>query len=262
MSELAVRDRSGIQVIARAAEILRALEPEDHGLSLSQIAERTHLARSTVQRIVGALLDEQFVIPASDRGRVKLGPSLAWLGAAATDDTSVLIHANVEELSRKLHETVDLSVLQRDRAVFVFQAASSHRLAAISQVGTQFPLHSTANGKALLACLEAPRLREVLSGKLSRDTPNTRTGVEEIEQEVEEIRRSGVAYDMEEHTPGICAVGVAFMDAFKRAYAVSVPVPKTRFEPQRAEIVRSLLATRSRIVEKIGGCVPPQETRR
>ena len=43
---------NGIQVISRAASILRALRDEPDGLSLGQIATRVELPRSTVQRIV------------------------------------------------------------------------------------------------------------------------------------------------------------------------------------------------------------------
>lgn len=51
----AAPDKSPVQVIARAASILRALEDQPTGLSLGQIAQRVQLARSTVQRIVAAL---------------------------------------------------------------------------------------------------------------------------------------------------------------------------------------------------------------
>jgi len=53
-----INDKSSVQVIARAATILRALEEENAGLSLGQIAQRVNLARSTVQRIVAALQSE------------------------------------------------------------------------------------------------------------------------------------------------------------------------------------------------------------
>ena len=66
-------DKSQVQVIARAATILRALEEENAGLSLGQIAQRVNLARSTVQRIVAALETEKLVIAASPNGRVRLG---------------------------------------------------------------------------------------------------------------------------------------------------------------------------------------------
>ena len=54
-----------IQVITRAANVLRSLEGEASGLTLGQIAQRVGLARSTVQRIVDALREEQFLIAAS-----------------------------------------------------------------------------------------------------------------------------------------------------------------------------------------------------
>ena len=64
MSRLVANDKSQVQVIARAATILRALEEENAGLSLGQIAQRVNLARSTVQRIVAALETEKLVIAA------------------------------------------------------------------------------------------------------------------------------------------------------------------------------------------------------
>jgi len=45
-------NKNGIQVIARAATILRLLKINRSGLSLGQIAAQVDLPRSTVQRIV------------------------------------------------------------------------------------------------------------------------------------------------------------------------------------------------------------------
>ena len=75
------REHGNVQVIARAAEILRALIDQPDGLSLSQIAKKVGLARSTVHRIVIALEAEHFVIPTSPSGRIRLGPGLLHLAA-------------------------------------------------------------------------------------------------------------------------------------------------------------------------------------
>ena len=69
----------GIQVIARAATVLRSLEGQADGLSLTQIAQLVGLARSTVARIVNALRKEQFVMAASPTSGVRLGPALTRL---------------------------------------------------------------------------------------------------------------------------------------------------------------------------------------
>ena len=77
-------DKNQVQVIARAAHILRALEGEDAGLSLGQIAARVGLARSTVQRIVASLEAEKLLIAASPTGRVRLGPAILRLASSVT----------------------------------------------------------------------------------------------------------------------------------------------------------------------------------
>jgi DNA-binding IclR family transcriptional regulator len=249
----------GIQVIVRAAGILRALEGRDEGLSLGEIAGRVGLARSTVQRIVKTLLDEQFLMSASHHGRVKLGPALVRLGAAARMEVASLVRPHMQELSRSVGETVDLSTLKRDSAVFVEQIAGSHRLAAVSKVGTVFPLHSTANGKALLACLPSEQRSLFLARPLARDTAATKTRAAELERQVQAVLKTGLAFDMEEHTEGICAVGTSFIDAGGRPYALSIPVPWTRYDSIHKSLTGPLLETRNRIVAQIDGLIPGRQ---
>src|SRR5690349_17496301 len=151
MNRLVTNDKSQVQVIARAATILRALEDENTGLSLGQIAQRVNLARSTVQRIVAALETEKLVIAATPNGRVRLGPAILRLAASVRSDFVTLARPLLERLSEELHETVDLS--KKDHLVFIDQVIGSQRLRAVSAVGDTFPLYCTANGKAYLAQL-------------------------------------------------------------------------------------------------------------
>jgi DNA-binding IclR family transcriptional regulator len=57
-------------------------------------------------------------------------------------------------------------------------------------------------------------------------------------------RHSGIAFDREEHTAGICAAGVAFHDPLGNAVALSVPVPSQRFVEREKQIADRLLATK------------------
>ena len=47
------------------------------------------------------------------------------------------------------------------------------------------------------------------------------------------VRKTGVAFDREEHTLGICAAGVALRDLLGNYVAISVPVPAQRFSEQQ-----------------------------
>ena len=53
--------QGGVQVIARVGQVLRALDGETQGLSLAQLADRVGLPRSTVHRIVTALVAEGLI---------------------------------------------------------------------------------------------------------------------------------------------------------------------------------------------------------
>lgn len=239
-------------MIARAGRILRALEGEKAGLSLGQIAQRVNLARSTVQRIVEALSLEQLVTAASPSGGVRLGPALIRLAQSAGVELDQITHPLMVELSQRVGETVDLSVLKGNAAVFTDQVQGAHRLRAVSGAGETFPLYCTANGKALLSVAAPEAVRRVLGGAMPKLTPHTLTQPAALLEELEQCRRSGVAFDNEEHTEGICAVGSAFVDPSGRALALSIPVPTSRFKKNRAELVRQLLAVRQKVLDTLG----------
>ncbi|MGI9203902.1 MAG: IclR family transcriptional regulator [Woeseiaceae bacterium] len=233
--------RQGVQVIARAAEIMRALENEDDGLSLGQLAKRLQLPRSTVQRIVGALADEQLVIAATPAARVTLGPAILRMAANAKFDFTTFARPQLEALAQRTGETVDLSMLRQDKMIFVDQIVGSHRLRAVSAVGEAFPTFSSANGKAALSLLDNEKISALLEGRLYEETPNSITSMKDLLREIETVRATGIAVDNEEHTEGICALGTAFCDPAGRIFAVSVPVPTTRFARMRDSITQALL---------------------
>ncbi|MEM8935990.1 MAG: IclR family transcriptional regulator [Pseudomonadota bacterium] len=244
--------RSGIQVIARAAAVLRALEDEPNGLSLGEIASRVDLARSTVQRIVAALADEQFLIAATPKSRVKLGPALIRLASATKLELNQLVRPYMESLSRELNETIDLSVIQGKAAVFIDQITGNHRLRAVSAVGERFPLHSTACGKSLLATLPPEKLDRLIRDRFERFTENTITNEAILRKEIQKVKKQSVAYDLEENTEGICAISVSFTDPIGRAYALSIPTPATRFSRNKKKFKDALFRCREEIVEMLG----------
>jgi DNA-binding IclR family transcriptional regulator len=245
------QDKSQVQVIARAAAILRALEEQPAGLSLGQIAQRVALARSTVQRIVAALAAEKLLIAASPTGRVRLGPTILRLAASARTDFVALARPFLVRLSNELNETVDLATIKKDHLIFVDQVIGPHRLRAVSAVGETFPLYCTANGKAYLAQLDEVAIARLIGTSFERRTANTITRLDELLKELRAARKSGVAFDREEHTLGICAAGVVMRDLLGNDVAISVPVPAQRFHAQEKLIAERLIATRRTLEEHL-----------
>jgi DNA-binding IclR family transcriptional regulator len=245
----AASDKNQVQVIARAAHIMRALEGEDAGLSLGQIATRVGLARSTVQRIVASLESEKLLIAASPTGRVRLGPAILRLASSVTGDFVARARPHLLRLSVELRETVDLATVRRDHLMFIDQVIGSHRLRTVSAVGETFPLYCTANGKAYLAELDDDAVMRLIGKTFERRTPKTLTRLSDLIKDLQQVRQTGVAFDREEHTLGICAAGVALRDLLGNYVAISVPVPAPRFYEHQTLIAERLLATKRSLQE-------------
>jgi DNA-binding IclR family transcriptional regulator len=231
--------RHGVQAIARAAAILRALEGRPAGLGISELASATELPKSTVHRLVTALREERLVSQ-DDDGRVRLGGAIAQLGVASREALGERLRPILVDLRRRLDETVDLAVLDGAAVRFIDQVPAPRRLRAMSSVGELFPLHCTANGKALLATMATEQVESLLSARLERFTPGTIASRAKLLEELSLVAETGVAFDREEHTEGICAVGAAVGDRNGALAAISVPVPAPRFYGREDELAAAI----------------------
>jgi len=233
--------------------VLRALEGCPQGLSLGQVSRQLNLPKSTVQRIVAALETERFVIASTSHAGVRLGPALVRIARSARFGLAEITHASLEQLAQRTGETVDLAVLDGSKAIFVDHIEGSHRLRAVSAIGISFPLHCSANGKALLAALDENALLQVRKTiELTRFTPSSICTWNQLEKELKQIRATGIAFDNEEHTQGIAAVGTSIVGPEGELAAISVPTPSVRFADKRQELEAALMDCRKELVERFG----------
>lgn len=247
------RSQLGVQVIARAAEVLRALEGNEQGLSLGQLAKQLSLPKSTVQRIVAALDHENFVIAATPQVGVRLGPALARIGRSVRFGLVEIAHPCLEELAQRTGETVDLAILKGTEATFVDHIEGQHRLRAVSAIGVSFALHCSANGKAILSLLSEEALVQMKKTfRLTKFTSNSISSWKQLEVELAKIRRTGLAYDIEEHTLGISAVGTPIVGPGGEIASISMPIPSVRFEERREELESALRDCRKSVEERFG----------
>ena len=229
----------GIQVISRAADILRLLGRETDGLSLGQIAKSVALPRSTVQRVVAALAVEGFISTEKGYGGIRLGPEILSLAQATASDMKDRLRPVMKRISDETGETVDLAILDGNKMLFIDQIVGSQRLRAVSRIGETFPLTTTANGKAALACLQREHAERLIVAEIEEQGSNSRTPGEILE-EIEQIKDGALAKDENEHSDGICALGFAIVDSNGDIYALSTPVPSTRYERSKGSLTEVL----------------------
>lgn len=238
--------RDGVQVISRAALLLRALSLVPEGLTPIALADRVGLPRSTCYRIVGALCREGLMRLAPS-GKLHIGVGLIGIAATARRELRHEAAPYLKKLSLELHETVELVVLDGDEALFTDQYIPQRSLRVVAEVGDRFPLYCTACGKALLAELSQEDAEKLVPQPVVPLTSHTIIDRMALLDEVEAARTAGVAFDHQEHTLGVSAVGVALRDSGGSMAAITVAMPAARLEGQEERIAAALLRAREDI---------------
>lgn len=246
------RQSSGIQVIARTSRIMRALSAHPLGLSLAAIAAEVNLPRSTVQRIVTALVAENLIEPASAAGGFRLGPALGQLLYQTEADIIPVARPYLEQLSLALQETVTLSRINGRQSQLLEVFVGEQVLRIVLQVGMTAPLHLTADGKALLARISSDEISNWLGEDLAPRTGRSKSR-SALLAELEQIRCCGFAYDDEEHTAGVRAISTT-IGTYRGTYAISVIAPSTRLRV-KVESFREELSNTRTLLERLLGTV-------
>lgn len=219
----------------RAAAALDEIAAEPGQLRLVDLGERLGLAKSTARRLLVGLV-EVGLASVDSQGHFSFGERLLGFSGDDAARVAAIFRPTIERVACATEgETVDLSILRGQRMWFVDQIESSHRLRAVSAIGVRFPLNGTANGKAALAALDDSEVQAVLArfGHAVAD---------ELRSDIAEIRSTGIAFDRDEHTPGISAAAIARRTLDDNVIAISVPAPTERFLEKEQRIISALRA--------------------
>lgn len=221
--------QGSVNVLLKAGAILELLEQRSD-LSAVEIAELAKEPRSTVYRLLGTLQQLGWVESAPSQGRYRLGVRLFQLGSAVARTFDVRTAA--EEAMRQLHadtgETVFLLVPRGSNALCISEIGGRWVRSMAITVGTTLPLHIGAGPRALLAFQPEPFYQAYVAESLVEFTEDSLSNAADLEQNLEQIRREGVATSDGDVVPGMAAIGAPFFDHVPRlrgAISLSGPRP-------------------------------------
>lgn len=236
---------AGVQVIARAARVLNVVSEHPTGMTLGEIAKRVALPRSTVQRIVKALADEDLLRAGGNEG-VRLGPAFLRLIGRLHTDVVTVAAPFLQALSESIGETVTLGRASGSELAFIHVAVAEQELRVVPRVGTNLPLVTTAGGKAILALGSDQQAAQQLP------PPRTEQDWQALVADLARIRQCGYALDDNDTTPGVLSLAVG-IDTLLGRFAISVPSPAARLDKAgKARIVEQLLQCRDLLLTEIG----------
>lgn len=144
-------------VVGRVGRVLRAVSTsEPQGVSTSDVARVTGLARPTTHRLLSSLLGEGLV-DRDDTGRWLLGPELYFLGTSAATryDVTQVAQPFVRALAEETGESAFFSARRGDETVCLIREDGSFPLRShVLFEGARFPLGVVSAGLVILAHLD------------------------------------------------------------------------------------------------------------
>jgi DNA-binding IclR family transcriptional regulator len=180
----------------------------------TEVVETTGLAKATTHRILGTLVDRQFVTLDTD-GNYLPGPKILSLASMALQriDISAIARPFVDELVAKSHCTVHLGVVNGDEIIYLIRADSDRPYVMPSRVGLAIPMHCTGIGKVVLGSRADEELKRfVVRAGLPARTEHTITSLGGLRTEIADVRRLGYAVDREENVLGVGCVAAPIRD--------------------------------------------------
>ncbi|AFO50112.1 efflux transport transcriptional regulator TtgT [Pseudomonas asiatica] len=249
-SEESSARHGGIQVIARAASIMRALGSHPQGLSLAAIAQVVDLPRSTVQRIINALGAEHLVEALGPSGGFRLGPAFGRLITQAQTDIISLVRPHLIALSEQVYESTCLLSLSGEKIYVLDRVVAERELRVVFPIGIHVPATAVSGGKVLLAELSEEAQQALLPDPLPVCTPRS-VAREALLEQLKTIKSGGVADDHDEYIEGLCSYSV-LLDTYLGHYSVSIVAPNSRATTRVAEFQQALQACKQNIEVTIG----------
>jgi IclR family transcriptional regulator, KDG regulon repressor len=245
-----------VRAVERALDILVCFRHDELALSLTQIAERVGMNKSTVYRLLSTLENKHFIYRSKTTGQYHLSLRFIEMASLVLQDVDLQrwTQPYLQRLSAECGETVDLAVLDGAHVIYLQVVESSQRVKIAAAVGQRLPAFCTASGKAFLAYLPDDRVSKILSEGMTKYTDHTSASPAEVYEGLRITRERGFAISEQEYEKDINAVAAPILDADGCPVAViAIAGPSYRLSQERMlTLGHSIRSTTEVIAREMG----------
>jgi len=209
------RQRVGVQSLGRAFAILEEVARHREGVGLAELSKLVGLHNSTTFHLAKTMVSLGYIRQEKDSKRYRVGRPLFALAASALDEIEMVNVATpvLEDLSRDTGESSHFAVRMGDAVVVIARTSGPGAFQLTDRVGVVRPANCTALGKVILASLRPDQLARFLERvDLRASTEKSITEIPVLLREIDEVRRSGIAFDDGEFNPEVRCIAVPVMD--------------------------------------------------
>src|SRR5215207_2013490 len=200
-----------VPAVARALTLLDRLARGREPMTLARLSSELALPKSSVHGLCTTLVSFGYLRRQAD-GSFLIGPRVMGLAEAFVAGTDVAQEFNALWATgiAPPEETVLLSVLSGNEALYVAVRNSARPLGLAFNVGMRLPAYLSGSGKAMLAQLPLEEVRRRFTGQLStRLTSKGPRDLQSLQRELALTRKRGYSIDDESVREGVYSFGAA-----------------------------------------------------
>jgi DNA-binding IclR family transcriptional regulator len=230
-------DRDAASAVTRGLELIEAIAGAGRALTVAELCGILDLPKPTVHRLCQRLVGSGYLVREPGDRHYAIGPRLLRIGlevmcGGAGPERRAILKSVVDHIG----ETCNFTALAGHEVIYLDRVEARWPLRLHLEPGSRVPLHCTASGKLLLACMaETPRAAVLATIDFSPFTPNTITDATAFAAELATIKQQDYSLDREEFLLGLVAVAVPVRDRHGAALAaLACHAPSARLSLERA----------------------------
>jgi IclR family KDG regulon transcriptional repressor len=241
----------------KALKILLAFTPYNHEMGTLELSKKLEIHKSTVSRLLHVLTSYGFLQQNPATKKYFLGRSAAEIGDAAVKSLNTAIvslsQPYLNDLSQLVGESVALEVLSGNEVILASHMEGQQHIRFSFKLGELVPIHVAAGAKAILAYSDTQKVSQFLKRKFVRFNDNTIVSKKAFRELLEEIKKTGIAYDRGERYEDTHAIATPiFNHEGNPVAAVVIAGPAFRLTPRfLEEVIAALKKTASEISQRL-----------
>lgn len=216
------------------------------GISMTEIQHETGLAKSTLHRMLTDMADQGLISQIHANKRYRMGPRPMVWGSKYLEgqDPAKLLARFCDLLSERTGLYVFLCRYDAGEIYCIYtRRPDTRRVKYFVHIGQKMPLNCSAASKAILAFQPPNEIEFLLSQqRIQRFTDHTKCKREEILQELEQVKKAGVAFCRNEMEVGVTTIStpVTFSDN-EVIFSISLIGETSDIESREITLLRELL---------------------
>jgi len=202
--------------VGKALEVLDQVAEYGRPVRFGELLAASPHPKATLYRLIQTLTNQGMLRFDEVQQTYSPGLRLVRLAHAAWRRSSLAPVARpyLDALSAEVGETIHLAQLDHGQVLYVDKRNARTPIEMFSQAGKIGPGYCTGVGKAMIAHLDEDAREDAIRRQaFFQHTPHTLGKEADFRADLDNIRAQGIAFDREEHEPGIICIAAPILSS-------------------------------------------------